>query len=209
MACVSQSRSGGILASGGYNPAQQQSMDYLSQVGSNPFDLSGNSAYQAYRSNVLDDVQNRVNAGASAAGRLGSGDNTGRLVNELSDAGTNLDMNQFARMDSLNSQRFGMGQQGVSNLSTAYDLQNLPIQDLQTVGGAYEDLYGRQLNDQLRIAQEQQTAPMRGIEWLNSISSGAGSLGGTSSSTAQMPGQSNLLTGLGYGLTGLGLLGGY
>lgn len=197
-----------ILGSGGYNPAQRQSMDYLSQVGTNPYDLSGNSAYQGYRSNFLDDVQNRVNAGASAAGRLGSGDNTGRLVSELTNAGNTLDMSQFARNDQLNSQRFGMGQQGIQNLSTAYDLQNLPIQDLQQVGNAYEDLYGRQLNDQLRISQEQQTAPMRAIEWLNAISSGAGSLGGTSTSTAQVPGQNPLLSGLGYGLTGLGLLGG-
>jgi len=109
----------GILDNGGYNAAQQQSMDYLSNVSTNPYDLSGNEPYQAYRSNFLDTVQNRVNAGASAAGRLGSGDNTGRLVRELTNAGTNLDMNQFARNDALNQQRFGMGQQGVQNLSTA------------------------------------------------------------------------------------------
>lgn len=197
-----------ILGAGGYNPAQQQSMDYLSNVGSNPFDLSKNQAYQTYRQNLADDVTNSVNMNAAAAGRYGSGMHTQNLVNDLTGALSAADLNQMGRMDQLNAQRFGMGQQGMSNLSTAYDLQNLPIQDMQSVGGAYEDLYGRQLNDQLRIAQEQMTAPQRGIEWRQAIAGGAGSLGGTSTSTAQMPGQNPALTGLGYGLTGLGLLGG-
>lgn len=197
-----------ILNNGGYNAAQQSSMDYLNGIGTNPYDLSNNEAYQAYRSNTLDDVQNRVNAGASAAGRLGSGDNTGRLVSELTNAGNTLDMNQFSRMDALNSERASLGQQGISNLSTAYDLQNLPIQDLQTVGSAYEDLYGRQLNDELRIAQEQQNAPLTSLQNLAALASGSGQFG-TTTSTAQVPGQNPLLTGLGYGLTGLGLLGGF
>ena len=202
-------QAGGILAAGGFNPAQQQSMEYASGVGTNPFDLSGNSAYQTYRSNLAGDVTNAVNMNAAGAGRYGSGQHTSNLVNDLTGALSSADLNQMSRMDSLNRDRFSMGQQGIGNLSTAYDLQNLPIQDLQQVGSAYEDLYGRQLNDQLRIAQEQATAPMRGIEWLNAIASGAGSLGGTSTSTAQVPGQNALLTGLGYGLSGLGLLGSF
>ena len=195
-----------ILGAGGYNPAQQESMQYLSGAGTNPFDLSGNQAYQGYKNNQLDQIQNRVNAGASAYGRVGSGDNTGRLVRELSNAGNQMDLQQMGRLDSLNSQRFNAGQQGISNLGAAYDLQNQPVTDLMNVGSMNEDLYGRNLNDQLRIQQETQNQPMNTLQWLNSMAGGTGSLG-TQTSTAQVPGQNPFLSALGYGATGLGALG--
>lgn len=196
----------GILNAGGYNPAQQESMQYLSGAGTNPFDLSGNQAYQDYKSNQLNDVQNRVNMNAAGAGRYASGQHTSNLVNELSNAGNTMDMGQFGRMDNLNSQRFNAGQTGMGNLSNAYNMQNLPTQDLMQVGGMNEDLYGRQLNDQLRIFQETQNAPWNQIGRLNAAASGTGQYG-TSTTTSQQPGQNPLLTGLGYGMTGLGALG--
>lgn len=197
-----------IVNSGGFNAPQQQSMSYLNNVGTNPFDLSGNSAYQAYRSDALDDIQNRVNTNAAGAGRYGSGQHTSNLVDNLSSAANQMDLAQMGRMDSLNSQRFNAGQTGIGNLSTGYDLQNLPTQDLMSVGSMNEDLYGRQLNDQLRIFEETQNAPWEQLARLNAIASGAGQFG-TSTTTAQTPGQNPLMTGLGYGLTGLGLLGGF
>lgn len=196
----------GIVASGGYNPAQQSSMDYLGGIGTNPFDLSQNGAYQAYKSNALGDIQDQVNASASRLGRLGSGDNAGRLATELSNASNSMDLAQMQRMDQLNTQRFNAGQTGIGNLSTGYDLQNLPTQDLLQVGGMNEDIYGRQLNDQLRIFDSTQNQPWNQLARLQAVASGAGNYG-TSTTTAQTPGQNSLLTGLGYGLTGLGALG--
>lgn len=198
----------GIIDSGGYNPAQHASLAYTNGVGTNPFDLSGNSAYQSYKSSQLDDLQTRIDQSLAAGGRYGSGAHTANLSRELGRAGTEMDLAQMGRMDALNQQRFGMGQQGMNNLSTAYDAQKMPIQDMMQIGGMNEDLYGRQLNDQLRIFESTQNAPWEQLARLNAIASGAGQFG-TSTTTAQMPGQNPLLTGLGYGMAGLGLLGGF
>lgn len=196
-----------IINAGGYNPAQQQSMEYLSGAGTNPFDLSGNSAYQSYKQNALGDVRDMVNASAMASGRYGSGDHTGRQINELSNAATNMDMAQFARLDDLNSQRFNAGQQGMNNLDTAYGLGQRGATDMMSIGGMYEDLAGRLKNDELRIFNEYQNLPWENLARANAIYSGAGSMGGTQTQTAQVPGQNPFLTGLGYATTGAGLLG--
>jgi len=198
-----------IINAGGLNPFQQQSMDYLSNVGSNPFDLSQNQAYQTYRNQLQGDVGNSVNAMAAASGRYGSGAHTANLGNTMTDALARADLGQMGRMDQLNSERFNAGQTAMGNLGSAYGLAQMPMQSLAGVGAAYEDLYGRQLNDQLRITQAQLDQPRQGIEWMNAIASGAGSLGGNSQQVAQMPGQNPLLTGLGYARGGLGMLGSF
>jgi hypothetical protein len=73
------------------------------------------------------------------------------------------------------------------------------------VGGAFEDLMGRQMNDQLRISNELQNLPLANIQALLAASSGAGNFG-SQTQTAQGPknGFSNIL---GAGLGGLSLLG--
>lgn len=196
-----------IINAGGFNAPQQQSMQYLNGAGTNPFDLSGNSAYQAYKQNALGDVRDMVNASAMASGRYGSGDHTGRQISELSNAATNMDMAQFARMDDLNSQRFNAGQAGIGNLDTAYGLGQRGATDMMSIGGMYEDLAGRLKNDELRIFNEYQNKPWENLARANAIYSGAGSMGGSSTQTAQVPGQNPFLTGLGYASSGLGLLG--
>jgi hypothetical protein len=105
-------------------------------------------------------------------------------------------------------QQFNAGQQGIGNIGTAYEGLKAPRNDLMGIGSMYEDLGGRLKNDELRIFQEQQNAPWNQIGRLNAIAAGAGSMGGTSTGTAQVPGQSPFATGLGYASTGLGLLGG-
>lgn len=197
-----------IVGAGGFNAPQQQSMAYYGNVGTDPFDLSGNQAYQQYRSGSLDDVQDRVNMATSAAGRYGSGAHTANLVDELSNAGNRMDLAQMGRMDALNTQRFNAGQQGFQNLGAAYDLGNMPAQDLMDIGAMNEDLYGRQLNDRLRIFQETQNKPWEQIARLNAVGQGAGQFG-TSTTTAQAPGQNPFLTGLGIASSGLGLLGSF
>lgn len=101
---------------------------------------------------------------------------------------------------------FNMGQQGIGNLGAAYSGLNAPAQDLMQVGAMNEDLATRQKNDELRQFNDQQNAPWNQLARLNAIASGAGSLGGTS--TQSQPGQNPFLSALGYGATGLGLLGG-
>jgi hypothetical protein len=73
-------------------------------------------------------------------------------------------------------------------------------------GGMFEDLMGRQMNDQLRISNELNNLPLANIQALLGVSSGAGNFGRTTQ-TAQGP-NSGLSNMLGMGLGGLSLLGG-
>ena len=118
-----------------------------------------------------------------------------------------IQSDNYARQIAALQQQFNAGQQGVNNLGTAYEGMKAPASDMMGVGSMYEDLAGRLKNDQLRIFQEQQNAPWNQLGRLNAIATGAGSMGGTSTGTAQVPGQSPFATGLGYASTGLGLLG--
>jgi hypothetical protein len=61
------------------------------------------------------------------------------------------------------------------------------------------------MNDRLRIFDAQQNTPWQNLSRLNAIASGAGQLGGTT--TSSQPGQNPFLTALGYGATGAGFLG--
>ena len=98
---------------------------------------------------------------------------------------------------------YNMGQQAIGNLGAAYQgLQN-PMQDLMQVGAMKEDLATRQMNDKLRIFNEQNQAPWDQIARLNAVASGAGQMGGTT--TQSQPGQNPFLTALGYGSTLAGL----
>lgn len=73
---------------------------------------------------------------------------------------------------------------------------------LMQVGALNEDLNTRQMNDDYRQYQEGQNQERQGIEWLNAINSGAGSLGSTGTSTATGPATSSLSGGMGGALGG-------
>lgn len=121
--------------------------------------------------------------------------------------------NADRQMNAQNS-LFGQGQTAQNNLAQAgtnYQSllagQNAPAQNLMGVGSAYEDLAGRQLNDQLRIAQESSNAPLANIQALLAAAGGNGQYGQTVQ-TAQGPRNSasnlgGLLLGGGSLLSGL------
>jgi hypothetical protein len=73
------------------------------------------------------------------------------------------------------------------------------------LGQLNEDMYTRQMNDKLRIFNEQQNRPWENLSRFQAINSGAGQLGGSQTQTS--PGQNPFLQAAGYGLTGAGLLG--
>lgn len=114
--------------------------------------------------------------------------------------------NNAQRMGAF-QQMFNAGQTGIGNLGQAYGGMSQPATDLMNVGSRYEDLAGRLKNDELRIFDAQRNAPWEQLARLNAVASGMGQMGGTSTGTSQMPGQSPWATGLGYASTGLGLLG--
>lgn len=192
-----------IINNGGLNADQVAARDATKAIASSSFNINEDPAFQQ----VLDQTMNSVNSNASAAGRYGSGTHQGVLAQEVGDLGARQYQNWLARKDAANSNLFSMGQQGQNNLPSAWANLQLPAQTLMQVGSMNEDLATRQKNDELRIFDAQQNKPWELLAKQNAIYSGNGALGGTS--TTAQPGQNSFLTALGYGASGLGLLGSF
>lgn len=192
----------GVIDNGGYNPAQLEALNNTRSVANGTFDINSDPGFQQ----VVDLARNSVNAGASGAGRYGSGVHQQTLGNTIGDLGARQYQAFQQRKDAANSNLFNMGQQGFGNLGAAYQGMQAPAQTMFQVGAMNEDLATREMNDKLRIFNETQSKPWENLSRLNAIASGAGQLG--SSQTTSQPGQNPFLTALGYGATGAGLLGG-
>lgn len=193
----------GVINSGGYNAAQQNAMDNTRQVANSQFDLNSDPGWAQIRDATI----SGVNLGSSGMGRTGSGTNQQLLTSGLADAGARQYNDWQSRRDAANASMFNMGQTGFGNLGAAYTGLQAPSETLMGVG-AQQDAYKQSLiNAGIDKFDEQQNAKRNDIAWKQGIFSGAGQLGGTS--TTKAPGQSNLMSGLGYGLAGAGLLGGF
>jgi hypothetical protein len=199
----------GIINSGGYNSAQQQALGNTQQLANSQYSISPElqKVINAQSSQAAD----QVNASVAGAGRYGSAVHQGNLASTIGDLTNRTvagDMQNWqGRRDAANANLFNMGQTGIGNMGTAYTGMNAPNQDLMTVGGLYEDLATRQMNDRLRIFNESQEKPWEQLGRLNAIASGAGQQGGTQTQT--QPGQNPFLTAVGYGAAGLGALGSF
>lgn len=211
-----------------FNSYQSAALKNTQNTANSSFNINANPAFQQVLQQAQAGARDAVNMSAGGAGRYGSGVHQGNLASEVGEltsrmvgqeynnwqnrrdsANQNLfNMGQAGVNTQQNAQNalFGMGQAGIGNLGTAYNGLGKPAQDLMQVGAMNEDLATRQMNDRLRIFNDKANAPWNQLGRLNAIASGAGSLGGTQ--TTAQPGQNPWLTGLGYGATGLGLLGG-
>lgn len=200
-----------VINYGGYNTAQRNALFNTRDVANSTFNVDDNPAFQSVLKQATDSATNAVNNNASAAGRYGSGANQQLLGSTVGNVAGNLINNEYQnwqnRRDAANSNLFNMGQTAIGNLGTSYQGLQAPANSLMQIGGMNEDLATRNLNDQLRIFDAQQQKPWENLSRLNAIASGAGQLGGTS--TQSQPGQNPFLTALGYGATGLGLLGSF
>jgi hypothetical protein len=201
---------------GGLNDIQRGVADRLTGQATGAFNPNDNPAFQNIMKQALDSAGNAVNMNASAAGRYGSGIHQGVAGKTAGDIAGTLTNNEYTnwqnRRDAANASLGNLGQQQQQNiwqntnaLGNAYQNTLAPAQTKMGIGGQYEDLAGRTLNDQLRIWQGQQDAPKNALQWLQAIGSGAGSLGGSGSTTAQGPSASPIGQGLG-GLIGLNSL---
>lgn len=191
----------GVINNGGYNSGQLEALNNTRSVANGSFDINSDPGFQQ----VVDQARNSVNAGASGAGRYGSGIHQQTMGNTIGDLGARQYQAFQQRKDAANSNLFNMGGQGFSQLGQAYSGMQAPAQSLMQVGAMNEDLATRQMNDKLRIFNEQQNKPWENLSRLQAIASGAGQLGG--STTQSQPGQNPFLQALGYGATGAGLLG--
>lgn len=199
----------GVINSGGYNPAQLDALGNTRNLANSSWSVS--PELQKIIDQTNSDANTNVSLNTSGAGRYGSGLGNVAVADAVSKNTNNLlynDLNSFnSRKDAANSNLFNMGQTGFGNLGTAYSGMQAPANSLMQVGAMNEDLATRQLNDKLRIFNEQQNKPWENLSRLNAIASGAGQLGG--SQTTSQPGQNPFLTALGYGATGAGLLGSF
>jgi hypothetical protein len=189
-----------IINNGGFDPNQMTALQGIRDTATGSFNLADDPGFQQ----VLDKTQGMVNQNASTLGRYGSGTHQGVMTQQLGDLTARQYQNWQARKDQAQGALFNMGQQGQQNIGTAYQGMQDAYNPLMSVGSMYEDLMGRQMNDNLRISNERMNGPLANIQALLAIASGAGNYG-TQTQTAQGPsnGLSNML---GYGLGGLGLL---
>ena len=194
-----------VINSGGFNSSQMDALNNTRQVANAQFDLNSDPGWAQVRDATIEGV----NLGASGMGRTGSGTNQTLLASNLADAGARQYQNFLSRRDAANSNLFGMGQQGFGNLNAAYTGMQAPAQTLLDVGGRNDAYQQSLLNANIDAFDERQNAARNDVAWRQGIYSGAGSLGSSSTSKATQPGQSGLMTGLGYAASGLGLLGGF
>jgi hypothetical protein len=122
------------------------------------------------------DVQRNVDL----MGRRGSGYN----VNEV--AGAVGDFRNKALQDNYNSER-GYQMQAAGMAPGLYQAQYAPAERLASVGAQMEDQTARQIQDQVRLFEGQQSAPWNRLANYAGLTSGAGSMGGSSSTTVPKP----------------------
>lgn len=198
-----------IINNGGYNSAQNDAVGNTRALANSSWSIS--PELQKIIDQTNNDANTNVSLANSAGGRYGSGQANGAIADAVSKNTNSLlynDLTAFnGRKDAANSNLFNMGQTGIGNLGTAYTGMSAPALDLMKVGGMNEDLANRQLNDKLRIFNDQQNKPWENLSRLNAIASGAGQLGGTQ--TTSQPGQNPWLTALGYGTGAAGILGSF
>jgi hypothetical protein len=200
-----------VINNGGLSDAQLGALKNTQSIANSKFDINANPAFQDVLRQSQDAATNSVQNAASASGRYGSGANQqllGSTIGDLTSRMVGQEYNNWQnRRDAANSNVFNMGQTGFGNLGQAYTGMQAPANSLMQVGAMNEDLATRQMNDKLRIFNEQQNKPWDQLGRLNAIASGAGSMGGTQ--TQSQPGQNPFLTAMGYGLGGAGLFGSF
>lgn len=199
-----------VIDSGGFTSPQLDALNNTRSIANSNFDPNANPAFQEVLRQAQDSARDSVNMSVAGAGRYGSGVHQGTVADTVGDLTSRMVGNEYTnwqnRKDAANTSLFNMGQGGFQNLGAAYEGLKLPATDLMQLGAMDEDLATRMKNDELRIFNERNAAPWNQLGRLNAIASGAGQLGGTTSQS--QPGQNPFLTALGYGTTGLGLLGG-
>lgn len=200
----------GVIDRGGFTVPQMDALNNTRSIANSTFDPNANPAFQDVLCQAQDSARDSVNMSVAGAGRYGSGTHQGTLADTVGDLTSRMVGNEYTnwqnRRDAANASLFNMGNSGFQNLGSAYEGLKMPGTDLMQLGAMDEDLATRYKNDELRLFNERANAPWAQLGRLNAIASGAGQLGGTQTQT--QPGQNPFLTALGYGTTGLGLLGG-
>jgi hypothetical protein len=194
-----------VMKAGGFNMPQQTALQGIQNTATSSFDPWNNPAFSQVLNAATDRASHAVNQNAAGMGRYGSDVHQGTMAREVGDLTNRMVGDEYrnwqGRQDAAQQNLFNAGQQGFTNMGTAWQRAGDPAQMLMGIGGMNEDLYGRALNDRLRITQEMQNAPLANIQALLGVAGGTGQYG-TQTQSAQMP--SNTL-----GNVAGGALGGY
>lgn len=179
-----------IIGAGGFNMPQQTALQGIQNTATSSFDPWSNPAFSQVLDQASDRARLAVDQSMGGMGRYGSDVHQQGVAREIGDLTSRMVGDEYrnwqGRQDAAQQQLFNAGQTGFQNMGTAWTRAQDPAQALMGVGGMYEDLYGRTLNDRLRIAQESANAPLANIQALNAVAGGAGNYG-TQTQTAQMP----------------------
>jgi hypothetical protein len=159
--------------------------------------FAGQNALSALQNNVFNMGQQGVTNQMNAAQQQQA------LQNGLLNAqqmGVNNQSNAINQLAGLQGQYFNSQNAGLGNMGTAYQTALAPYQTMQGVGSQYEDLYSRQMQDQLRQFDAQNP--------LNQFASYVQVANGQPQTTTQTTTPGMLQTVLGGGLGAVGLMGG-
>ncbi len=200
---------------GGLNALQQEQVGRLQQQADGSMLFNNPNTQKLIDMNARD-IGASSNLMASAAGRYGSGSHQGVTQRAVGDMATQVRGDDYNRergymQDAIGS-LFNAGQQQQDNINSnasalmgAYGAMMAPGQTKMDIGGQYEDSATRQLNDKIRLFEGKDNAEWNRLGLLNAIASGAGSMGGTGTTTAQGP--SRLQSTIGGALGGFGATG--
>jgi hypothetical protein len=164
--------------------------------------LNGNPYMDAVLGKSMQDTADKVNAQFSAAGRYGSGAQTGELTRQLGGLEMNARMGNYDQERQMQQQAQGLlGQYGLTGAGMAPGVDQAKAAQIGyglTAGG---------LQDQMDTAKKQAANGMTGNSYLAGLSVPIAQLGGTQSGTTTQTMQPSVGGMIGGGLmTGLGLL---
>lgn len=214
----------GMLGSGGLSALQNEAIGNFRATA----DQARAGGYSQPFLDVLNTAQNDAaefaDRRAAAAGRFNSAPHMESLGRGVAEVTAQMKAQELARQQSrgdyANQAMFNAGQTGQNNvfgaaqaLPGAFDYRMAPARALMGVGGNYEDLARRTIDDRNRIFNEVQMSPWEQIARLQGAATGSAGLGSTTTTmgsaqgTAQAARQSPLLSALGGAASGFGAFG--
>ena len=196
-----------IIDNGGYNADQQTALQGIRDTATSSFDPFNNPAFKQVLEQAQEGSMFGTNAAAAGMGRYGSGAHQGVQQRELGNLTARMVGNEYNnwqdRVSGAQDRLFNAGQTAQGNIGSAYSDMQAPIESLMSVGAMNEDLMGRVMNDNLRVANEKNNSQFANIQALLAAASGAGNFGNT---TQKAQGPSNTFSNIAGGLLGGGSL---
>lgn len=145
-------------------------------------------------------IQDRINAQFSGAGRYGSGDYAKAIASGMAESNANLMGRAY---DAARQQQM----QAIQGMPAMYQMGTLPYQTMGQVGSFYDQRAQNDLNNVQSVWNQSQARPWEMLGRVQNAYQGLGGMGGTIQGYKQTPGPSGLQQRLGIAQSALGLLG--